>query len=55
MDLDNTLWRPAEILFNKVNAAKAFAKLGWKAKSTMPNVVRRMLEAELESAPSPAY
>ena len=47
--LDNSLWRPAEILFNKVNAAKAFAKLGWKAKSTMPSVVRMMLESEQES------
>ena len=52
VDFDNALRRPSEVLFNKVNTAKAFAKLGWKAKSTMPSVVRMMVEAELEVVPT---
>lgn len=50
VELDNTLWRPSEIMFNKVNAAKALDKLAWKAKHNMPSVVTMMLEAEREAA-----
>jgi GDPmannose 4,6-dehydratase len=46
VELDDTLHRPSDIMFNKVNAAKAFDKLAWKAKHSMPSVVEMMLEAE---------
>ena len=48
--IDEALHRPTEILFNKGNAAKARAKLGWIATSKMPDVVRMMVDAELEAA-----
>jgi GDPmannose 4,6-dehydratase len=50
VELDNTLWRPSEIMFNKVNAVKALDKLGWKAEHRMPSVVNMMLAAEQEAA-----
>jgi GDPmannose 4,6-dehydratase len=48
--LDNTLYRPSEIMFNKVNAAKALDKLAWTAKHSMPSVVGMMLQAECDAA-----
>lgn len=51
VDLDNTLCRPSEILFNKVNAAKAAIRLGWRATATMPDIVPMMVEAELRGFP----
>jgi GDPmannose 4,6-dehydratase len=50
VNIDNTLYRPSEILFNKGNAAKAFAKLGWTATSKMLDVVKMLVAAELEAA-----
>jgi GDPmannose 4,6-dehydratase len=46
VQLDTALVRPSEIMFNKVNAAKAFDRLGWKAKAKMPSVVQMMIEEE---------
>jgi GDPmannose 4,6-dehydratase len=46
VELENTLYRPSEIMFNKVNAAKALEKLNWKAKHSMPSVISMMLAAE---------
>ena len=48
--IDNTLYRPSEILFNKGNAAKALAKLDWTATSKMFDVVQMLVAAELEAA-----
>jgi GDPmannose 4,6-dehydratase len=48
--IDNALHRPSEILFNKGNAAKALAKLGWTAMAKMPDVVQMMVAAEMEAA-----
>ncbi len=48
--LDNALARPLEVMFNKVNPARAFDRLGWTAKFKMPSVVSMMIEAELETS-----
>jgi GDPmannose 4,6-dehydratase len=48
VELDNELQRPSDIMCSKGDARKAHAELGWKSMSyTMPNVVRMMVEAEL--------
>jgi GDPmannose 4,6-dehydratase len=39
---DPTLFRPSDILFGKGNPQKAYKKLGWKAKSTMPDIIQLM-------------
>jgi GDPmannose 4,6-dehydratase len=46
--VDTALYRPSEIQFNKGNGAKAKAELGWTAKTQMNDVVKMMVEAELE-------
>lgn len=47
--IDETLMRPADILRNKVDPSKAATGLGWKAKSSMVDVIAMMLEAEMAS------
>jgi GDPmannose 4,6-dehydratase len=47
---DESLLRPTEILTGKGNPAKAFIKLGWKAKYTMPGVIEMMVREEQKSA-----
>jgi GDPmannose 4,6-dehydratase len=39
--------RPSDIMCSKGDAAKAYEKLGWKSSYTMPDVVRMMVQAEL--------
>jgi GDPmannose 4,6-dehydratase len=48
VEIDSTLARPSEIMCNSGNAAKAYAKLGWKPNYTMPDVVRMMVDAEYD-------
>ena len=45
---DAGIARPNELRVNQANAAKAQARLGWKAKYSMPDVVRLMLEDEVK-------
>lgn len=40
--------RPTDLSVGRANPAKAKRKLGWQAKYKMPDVVRMMVEAELE-------
>ena len=47
VELDHNLERPSDIMCSKGNAAKAHAELGWKSSYAMPDVVRMMVEAEL--------
>lgn len=47
--LDPHLMRPTDILRNKVSPAKAAAGLGWKAINRMEDIIRMMIEAEVES------
>jgi GDPmannose 4,6-dehydratase len=50
---DNHLMRPTDIRRNKVDPSKAAADLPWKAKSSMKEVVRMMLEAEVNNLCAP--
>jgi GDPmannose 4,6-dehydratase len=45
--VDSSLLRPSEILHSRMNPAKAYAQLGWRAEHTMKEVVRAMFEEEL--------
>ena len=47
--IDESLMRPTDILRNKVDPSKAATSLGWKAKSSMKQVVSLMLESEMKS------
>ena len=47
VELDNELQRPSDIMCSKGDAGKAYAELGWKSSYTMPDVVRMMVQAEL--------
>ncbi len=44
---DRSLFRPSEIRCGYGDAAKAAASLGWKARTLMPVVVRRMVQEEV--------
>jgi len=46
---DSYLLRPSEIMISRGEPAKAFTSLGWQAKNTMCDVVRMMVEAEMQS------
>jgi GDPmannose 4,6-dehydratase len=48
VDIDHDLERPSDIMCSKGDAAKAHAELGWKPNYTMPDVVQKMIRAELE-------
>jgi GDPmannose 4,6-dehydratase len=47
VELDDQLQRPSDIMRSKGHAGKAYADLGWKSTYTMPEVVRMMVDAEL--------
>jgi GDPmannose 4,6-dehydratase len=52
VDVDEKLFRPADITFASANPGRANECLGWKAEATMPEVVRRMVRAELRDGPA---
>lgn len=55
VEVDATLLRPADIDAGRADPSKAAQTLGWQAQHTMPDVVRMMVQAELEeSVPRPA-
>lgn len=47
VDVDRSLFRPADITYSKANPEKAAERLGWRAQNSMPDVVRMMVEAEM--------
>lgn len=47
--IDSSLNRPSEIIKNKVSPRMAEVHLGWKAKHSMEDVIRMMLEHELDT------
>ena len=49
VDIDADLFRPSEIARSLGNPEKAERILGWKARTTMPEVVRRMARTEAEA------
>ena len=46
---DNTLLRPTDLLIGRANPSKATLELGWKAKYTLEDVVKEMIESELQT------
>jgi len=46
--IDPLLFRPTDLMFGKANPSKAREKLAWQAKYRMKDVVRMMVDAELE-------
>src|SRR5271157_2569448 len=46
--IDQTLFRPTEIMVGQGDASKAAEKLGWKPKYKMDEVVRMMVQAAIE-------
>jgi GDPmannose 4,6-dehydratase len=48
VDIDDTLKRPYELACSVGSAAKADRELKWKAALTMPDIVDRLVEGELE-------
>ncbi|MFQ5994988.1 MAG: GDP-mannose 4,6-dehydratase [Acidiferrobacterales bacterium] len=46
--IDPDLARPTDLSVGRANPAKASEKLGWRAKFKMPDIVRMMVEAELD-------
>ena len=47
--IDQTLFRPTEIMVGQGDASKAAEKLGWKPKYKMDEVVRMMVQAAIET------
>lgn len=47
VDVDQRLFRPADITFASANPSLAREQLGWSARAKMPDVVRMMMAAEL--------
>jgi len=50
VSIDKTIYRPTDIFRNKGNPAYAEKELGWKAAVFMPDVVKNMIKAEMESS-----
>jgi GDPmannose 4,6-dehydratase len=45
--IDKSLFRPTDLRIGRSNPSKAYYKMGWKAKFTMEDVVKKMVEDEL--------
>lgn len=52
VDVDPSLARPADIRSSRADPSQARALLGWEARSTMEDVVRRMVAARRATAPA---
>ncbi len=52
VDIDQRLFRPADITFASANPSLARERLGWEAEAQMPDVVRMMMAAELSESAS---
>lgn len=50
--IDENFFRPAEVDFLVGNPAKAKAKLGWQAKTSLEELIEEMIEADLERVKS---
>jgi GDPmannose 4,6-dehydratase len=53
VDVDPSLLRPTDIAVGRANPEKAASVLGWRAQLRMPEVVRKMVESELDRANAP--
>ena len=52
--VDQTLFRPADIIHSRMNPSHAAKQLGWRAAHSMQDVVRKMLEEEIRRLESGA-
>jgi len=50
---DPELVRPSEIQSGRADVSRAGSQLGWKARYTMPDVARMMVEAQLARSAMP--
>jgi GDPmannose 4,6-dehydratase len=46
VEVDSSLYRPADIGIGRGDPSKAAVRLGWRARYSMPDVIRMMVEAE---------
>jgi len=46
VEIDNDLLRPTDLKVGRADPSRAMKLLGWKAKNTMPDVVRLMIDVE---------
>ncbi len=51
VDSDPSLFRPTDIAWSQGDASRAATELGWRAACHMPEVVTRMVAAEMAAAP----
>jgi GDPmannose 4,6-dehydratase len=51
--VSNTLFRPTDISEGRGDAGKAQRLLEWRAQAHLPEVITKMVAAELESMPPP--
>lgn len=51
VQVDRQLYRPTDLMEGRASSKKAFEKLGWKARSKMPEVARMMVDAEMSGYP----
>jgi GDPmannose 4,6-dehydratase len=49
VEVDPRYFRPAEVEFLEGNPARAKALLGWEAKTSLPELVKIMVEADLRN------
>jgi GDPmannose 4,6-dehydratase len=49
VETDPALMRPTDILVSRANPAKALKDLNWKARFSTPDIVKMIVEAEMES------
>jgi GDPmannose 4,6-dehydratase len=47
--IDSELLRPVDLAIGRANPTKAWQKLGWQARTKMPEVVQSMVRAELDA------
>jgi len=48
VDIDQSLFRPSEIIMGKGNPTKAHERLDWQAQLKMPQAVCKLVEAEMK-------
>jgi GDPmannose 4,6-dehydratase len=49
VDIDSTLFRPSEISYSLGDPSKAFSSLGWKARVSFSDLIKKLVNAELDT------
>ncbi|WP_167631304.1 GDP-mannose 4,6-dehydratase [Mariprofundus ferrooxydans] len=50
VEVDESLYRPSDLMFSEGDPSRAFERLGWKAEVHFAELIRRLVEAELKSS-----